>query len=434
MRFEFRVSLLMLMITVILLFTGCSDKEQTPEKRYQITNCSVVLYENGRTEFRNYGKGTGERTVYELASNGKTVAAYTALAMVDDGILSLDEKIAPYLDPELLTSDERIYDITLRELLCHTAGFSPNYELGTDKKIYSDPGTRFCYSGVGYIYLQSVIENASGLTLDQAAYNYVFEPLGMHNSTFEKTATVTPYINSGSAVLYAMSVFVIAFTLLTIAGGVIGKLTGFKRFSLKTVFLTGFVVAGIINALFLLFVFVSKVFVLFAVCFALMGIVLRITKSTKIFYACVPVMSVLLFALGFILPVSIPVTNDIIAGDANCAFTFRSTSEDMSLFCTELMNKANDPEDFYNVMFVPAVNIDENNGWGLGIAVEYGDGSETTYWHSGINPGFQSLYVLYPELDRFIVVLTNSDNGLEYSKEIARDYLGVDGVWEIKRG
>lgn len=102
----------------------------------------------------------------------------------------------------MLTDDERIYDITLKQLLCHTAGFSPSFELGVDKKIYSDPGEKFCYSGVGYIYLQNVIENVSGMTIEQAAQYYVFEPLGMNNSTFEHVKTVTPYMKLSSVVIY----------------------------------------------------------------------------------------------------------------------------------------------------------------------------------------------------------------------------------------
>ena len=432
MKFKTAISLVLIAV-IVLLFAGCNDANKTVEEEYGINNCSVVYFENGSVEFKNRGKNTNEKTVYELASNGKTIAAYTALSMVDEGVLSLDEKIAPYLDDELITDDERINDITLKQLLSHTAGFSPNYEIVTDKKIYSDPGDKFCYSGVGYIYLQNVIENASGLTMDQAAYNYVFEPLGMNNSTFESVPTVTPYMNPGSAVLYALGMFVISFVVLIVLSLIIGKVTEFKLFSFRSAFLASFVLAGVINAAFLLFVFVSKVFVLFAVCFMLMGIVLRISTGTKFFYASVPVIMGLIAAVGFILPVNIPVTNDIVARDANCAYTFRSTAEDMSLFCSELMDRAKDQDDFYNIMFQPAVEIDEENEWGLGIAVEH-EGSETTYWHSGINPGFQSLYVLNPEEDKYVIVLTNSDNGLDYSKDLARDYLGVEGVWDIKRG
>ena len=106
----------------------------------------------------------------------------------------------------------------------------------------------------------------------------------------------------------------------------------------------------------------------------------------------------------------------------------------MSIFCSELMNKAKDSGDGFNAMFLPAVTIDDKNAWGLGIAVEKSEGAETTYWHSGINPGFQSLYVLSPEQDKYAVILTNSDNGLDFSKDLARAFLGVDGEWDIPRG
>ena len=79
------------------------------------------------------------------------------------------------------------------------------------------------------------------------------------------------------------------------------------------------------------------------------------------------------------------------------------------------------------------VKIDENNAWGSGIAIEYINETQMTYWHSGINPGFQSLFVLYPEQNKYIVILTNSDRGLDFSKEIARSFLNIDGEWDIKR-
>ncbi|MDE7431999.1 MAG: serine hydrolase, partial [Lachnospiraceae bacterium] len=76
--------------------------------------------------------------------------------------------------------------------------------------------------------------------------------------------------------------------------------------------------------------------------------------------------------------------------------------------------------------------IDPVNSWGLGIAIEYESEGET-YWHSGINPGFQSLFVLYPSQNKYVIILTNSDSGLLFSKEIAKDFLEIDGNWDIKR-
>jgi hypothetical protein len=40
---------------------------------------------------------------------------------------------------------------------------------------------------------------------------------------------------------------------------------------------------------------------------------------------------------------------------------------------------------------------------------------------------------LYPDEDKYIVFLTNSDKGLDLAKEKARNYLKVDGTLDIKR-
>ena len=94
-------------------------------KDYGIRNYCIVYGENGNITYDSYGKGIDENSVFELGSNGKTVAAYIALKLTDEGKIGLDDTIAPYLDSNLLTNDERMNEITLRQLLCHTAGFSP---------------------------------------------------------------------------------------------------------------------------------------------------------------------------------------------------------------------------------------------------------------------------------------------------------------------
>lgn len=400
---------------------------------YDINGYSIAYYENNKIVFQNYGDGISEKSVFELASNGKVISAYIALKLVDEGKLDLESKIASFLDSSLLIDDERIYDITLKQLLCHTAGFSPSFELGIDKKIYSDPGENFCYSGVGYIYLQNVIENVSGMTIEQAAQYYVFEPLGMNNSTFEHIKTVTPYMKMSSVVIYIFTAFIVVFIVLLLLSFIIGKITKFRFFAYRSSLPVCFVTAGIVNTLFLAFVFVSKVVVIFLVCFAFMGLSLLLTRrNDKFFYASIPMVIILIMILGFSIPVSIPVTNDIVAKTPNCAYTLKSTSEEMAIFCRELMKQYDSDDGAVKDMFSSAVNIDTVNSWGLGIAIESESEGET-YWHSGINPGFQSLFVLYPLQDKFVLVLTNSDNGLSFAKEIAKAFLEIDGYWDIKR-
>jgi CubicO group peptidase (beta-lactamase class C family) len=83
-------------------------------------------------------------------------------------------------------------------------------------------------------------------------------------------------------------------------------------------------------------------------------------------------------------------------------------------------------------LFRPQTAVNDTNSWGAGIAIEK-EGNQTTFWHSGINPGMQSLFVLSPETDSAVVVMTNSDNGLDFAKKVTQELLEINGKWDIER-
>ena len=88
--------------------------------------------------------------------------------------------------------------ITVEQLLLHTSGLIADnplsdYDDGPEKaferinnlKPRTEPGTKFTYSDVNYIVLGKIVEQLSGEPLDVFSRKNIFEPLGLHETTFK---------------------------------------------------------------------------------------------------------------------------------------------------------------------------------------------------------------------------------------------------------
>jgi len=126
----------------------------------------------------------------------KTVLAATALSLVRDGLIGLDERVPDQ-------------PFTLRQLLQHEAGLADYSELAeyhvavrksesawsVDEMMRRLEGTRlrYCpgagwhYSNVGYLLIGRLIESLTDLTLDEAVNQRALSPLGLTNVRFAKT-------------------------------------------------------------------------------------------------------------------------------------------------------------------------------------------------------------------------------------------------------
>ncbi|MBI1762102.1 MAG: serine hydrolase [Acidobacteria bacterium] len=124
-----------------------------------------------------------DATVFEAASLSKPVFAYAIMKLVDAGKFDLDTPLNQYLPGNYEVGDDpRLGQITARRVLSHTTGF-PNWRNG-QLKIYLDPGTRFSYSGEGFVYLAKTIEHLTGEKFNDFMQRMVFAPLGMTSSSY----------------------------------------------------------------------------------------------------------------------------------------------------------------------------------------------------------------------------------------------------------
>lgn len=133
----------------------------------------------------NGGKVSASRTVFEAASLSKPVIAYAALKLVDAGRLDLEKPLVSYTSYPELGSDPPGQTITAKMVLSHTTGLQNELHGPSDSLRFSfDPGSRFQYSGEGYVLLGKAIEAITDQSLAEAIKNLVFDPLSMTRSSF----------------------------------------------------------------------------------------------------------------------------------------------------------------------------------------------------------------------------------------------------------
>lgn len=160
---------------------------------------SIAVVRDGAVVYtRAYGMqrdGQPARTDarYSIGSVSKQFTAAALLILADERKLSLDDKVGTYL-PTLT----RANDVTIRQLLSHTAGYrdywpqdyafedmtrptTPATMLGRWAKAPLDfePGTRWQYSNTGYVAAGLIVEQVCGCKLMDFLRARIFARLGM---------------------------------------------------------------------------------------------------------------------------------------------------------------------------------------------------------------------------------------------------------------
>jgi CubicO group peptidase (beta-lactamase class C family) len=149
------------------------------------------------------GNPITEHSLMRIGSVSKSFTAFAVLQLIDQGAIELDDSVIRHL-PELIMQDDRLGQITIRQLLSHTSGI-PNptiipeastSEEGVKRlhqwKLQSNPGERHSYSNANYWILARLVEIVTGMEFSAYMDTMVFTPLGMDNS-------LSP-VNSGDSI------------------------------------------------------------------------------------------------------------------------------------------------------------------------------------------------------------------------------------------
>lgn len=153
------------------------------------------LVATGHETYDPSAPDTKAQALFDVASLTKVVATTTAIMqLIERNALSLDDRAVRFL-PKLAQHGKD--EITIRQLMTHTAGFPGPYEFyrfcRTREQlidaIYAvdlvhPPGTRRLYDDIGFILLALIVEEIVGAPFDRHCASAIFEPLGMRNTSF----------------------------------------------------------------------------------------------------------------------------------------------------------------------------------------------------------------------------------------------------------
>jgi CubicO group peptidase (beta-lactamase class C family) len=177
----------------------------------QIPGVSLAVIRNGEIVIaRGYGLANIEHqvpvkpeTIFQSGSMGKQFTATAVMMLVEEGKLSLDDKITKYF-PD---GPAAWHNITVRHLLTHTSGMTDYPEDFDLRRDYTEddlvqrikaiplafqPGEKWSYSNLAYVMLGVLIHKVSGKFYGDFLQERVFQPLGMSTARVISESDIVP--------------------------------------------------------------------------------------------------------------------------------------------------------------------------------------------------------------------------------------------------
>jgi len=142
-------------------------------------------------------------TIFQSGSMGKQFTATAVMMLVEEGKVSLDDPLTKYFPDAPAAWKE----VTVRELLSHTAGFRDYPEKFDFRKDWTEeellklaesiplaypPGTKWEYSNLGFLTLGILIHRVTGEFYGDFLQQRIFHPLGMETTRIISEADIVP--------------------------------------------------------------------------------------------------------------------------------------------------------------------------------------------------------------------------------------------------
>jgi CubicO group peptidase (beta-lactamase class C family) len=216
-------------VFLTFLFVTCAGEAQRPEttaavteyvkaemQRQHIPGLSLLVARGGKiVRAEGFGWASVElqapvkpETVFQSGSVGKQFTATAVMMLVEEGKIGLEDPLTKYFPDAPATWR----DVTVRELLSHTAGLGdyPNdfnfRKDWTESELLKEvegiplafsPGTKWKYSNLGYLTLGIVIHRVTGEFYGDFLKQRIFQPLAMQSARIISEADIVPNRSAG---------------------------------------------------------------------------------------------------------------------------------------------------------------------------------------------------------------------------------------------
>lgn len=151
---------------------------------------AFILLKDGKIVLEKYFGTHTPTTLWQWASAGKTITSFMTGIAQQEGYLSITDTTASYLGQGWTNcTPQQEERITIWNQLTMTSGLDDGVSdnsctLDTCLNYLADPGTRWAYHNGPYTLLDGVIENATGLTLNNYTTQKLKNPTGMTGGFF----------------------------------------------------------------------------------------------------------------------------------------------------------------------------------------------------------------------------------------------------------
>lgn len=164
---------------------------------------SIMAVDHGKVVFEQWYDGQNSENTFEVYSISKTVLALAAGFAVEEGLITVDDKVIDYF-PERLPENvsDTLAAMKIRHLLTMTCGFEESpallgiFKKGGDKDFdwireffasrqTSMPGTRFYYNFFASYIIAAILEKETGMSVMDYLGPRLLEPLHITDMEWE---------------------------------------------------------------------------------------------------------------------------------------------------------------------------------------------------------------------------------------------------------